>query len=287
MKLAGYTVQGIIYAVSDTVVARAQSDAGERVVLKYQNNSQPLPELNARWQHEYAVLQSIESKWVIRPLALKQVDYRLVLVLEDFGSCNLAHLARQSIDLADRIALAIQLSEALSAVHEHQLIHGDISSKNVLIDTDALSLKLCDFGLSTRLDHEQKPSHDAVLRGTLEYMSPEQTGRTNLDVDYRSDFYSLGITLYELFYGRTPFQSNDAMTLLHAQIAIMPTPLHVLDSSFPETLSNIVQKLLSKSPDDRYQSSFGLQSDLSAFASPISSMAGKQKPQPLFQLLSA
>lgn len=266
MKLAGYTVQDVIYAVSDTVVARAQSDAGERVVLKYQNNSQPSADLNARWQHEYAVLQSIQSKWVIRPLGLEQVDYSLVLVLEDFGTCNLAHLAGQNIDLADRIALAIQLSEALSAVHEHRLIHGDISSKNVLVDGVGLRLKLCDFGLSTRLDHEQKPSHDAVLRGTLEYMSPEQTGRTNLDVDYRSDFYSLGITLYELFCGRTPFQSNDPMTLLHAQIAITPTPLHILDLAFPETLSKIIQKLLSKSPDDRYQSSFGLHTDLTECA---------------------
>ena len=187
MKLAGYTVQDVIYAVSDTIVARAQSDAGEQVVLKYQNNSQASPDLNARWQHEHEILQSIQSKWVIRPLGLKQVDYSLVLVLEDFGTCNLAHLAGQNIDLADRIALAIQLSEALSAVHEHRLIHGDISSKNVLVDTVGLRIKLCDFGLSTRLDHEQKPSADAVLRGTLEYMSPEQTGRTNLDVDYRSD----------------------------------------------------------------------------------------------------
>ena len=266
MKLAGYTVQDVIYAVSDTIVARAQSDSGEQVVLKYQNNSQASPDLNARWQHEHEILQSIQSKWVIRPLGLKQVDYSLVLVLEDFGTCNLAHLAGQNIDLADRIALAIQLSEALSSVHEHRLIHGDISSKNVLVDTVGLRIKLCDFGLSTRLDQEQKPGADAVLRGTLEYMSPEQTGRTNLDVDYRSDFYSLGITLYELFCGRTPFQSNDAMTLLHAQIAITPTPLHILDSSFPETLSKIVQKLLSKSPDDRYQSSFGLHSDLTECA---------------------
>jgi len=270
MKLGGYTVQEVIYAFAETVVARAKSDAGEQVVLKYQSNSQPSPDLNARWQHEYAVLQSIQSKWVIRPLGLKQVDYALVLVLEDFGSCNLAHLAAQNtnpnIDLADRIALALQLCEALSAVHEHRLIHGDVSSKNVLVDVVGLRLKLCDFGLSTRLDHEQKPGHDGILRGTLEYMSPEQTGRTNLDVDYRSDFYSLGVTLYELFCGRTPFQSNDPMTLLHAQIAITPTPLHILDPAFPETLSKIVQKLLSKSPDDRYQSSFGLQSDLTECA---------------------
>ena len=266
MKLAGYTVQEVIYAFADTVVARAQSDAGDQVVLKYQNNSQPSADLNARWQHEYAVLQSIQSKWVIRPIGLKQVDYALLLVLEDFGTCNLAHLSGLKVDLADRIALAIQLSEALSSVHEHRLIHGDISSKNVLVDSVGLRLKLCDFGLSTRLDHEQKPGTDSILRGTLEYMSPEQTGRTNLDVDYRSDFYSLGITLYELFCGRTPFQSNDPMTLLHAQIAITPTPLHILDSAFPETLSKIVQKLLSKSPDDRYQSSFGLYTDLTECA---------------------
>lgn len=263
MKLAGYTVKEVIYAVEETVVARAESSKGMRVVLKFQDSDRPSLDLYARWQHEHAVLQSIHSEWVIRSLALKPVENNLVLVLEDFGSCNLAQLIDAGhTDLSERIAFAIQLSNALSAVHQHRLIHGDISSKNVLVDVAALKLKLCDFGLSTRLDRELKPSQDTAMHGTLEYMSPEQTGRTNLDVDYRSDFYSLGVTLYELFAGRTPFQSNDPMTLLHAHIAIMPTPLHELDAGIPEPLSKIVQKLLAKSPDDRYQSSFGLHDDL-------------------------
>ncbi|HEX5755022.1 MAG TPA: serine/threonine-protein kinase PknK, partial [Arenimonas sp.] len=263
MKLAGYTVKEVIYAVDETVVARAESSKGKRVVLKYQDSSHPSLDLFARWHHEYAVLQSIHSEWVIRALALKPMDSGLVLVLEDFGSCNLAQLIdSRSTDLSERIAFSVQLCNALSAVHQHRLIHGDISAKNVLVDVAALKLKLCDFGLSTRLDRERKPGQDALMRGTLEYMSPEQTGRTSLDVDYRSDFYSLGVTLYELFAGRTPFQSSDPMTLLHAQIAIVPTPLHEIDPTIPEPISKIVQKLLAKSPDDRYQSSFGLHHDL-------------------------
>jgi diguanylate cyclase (GGDEF)-like protein len=267
MNLAGYSLRDILYAVDDTVVARAESGRGRRVVLKYQRSEHPAPELHARWQHEFAVLQSIRSEWVIRALGLETADNGLVLVLEDFGTCNLAQLIeRERLEMSERLAFAIQLTEAVSAVHTHGLIHCDISSKNVLIDVPTLRLKLCDFGLSTRLDREQKSAEDMSLRGTLEYMSPEQTGRTSLDVDYRSDFYSLGATLYELFSGRTPFQSGDPMSLLHAQIAIMPPPLHEIDPAIPETVSGIVQKLLAKSPDERYQSSYGLLGDLNTCA---------------------
>ena len=263
MNLAGYAIQEVIYAAVDTVVARARSERGDKVVLKYQDSDRPSPELLARWQHEYAVLRSIESESVIKSLGLEQVEHSLILVLEDFGSTNLAQLIeRQPLDLSERLTLAMQLAAAVSAVHAHGLIHGDLSPKNVLVDVASMKLKLCDFGLSSRLDREQKVVQEEALRGTLEYMSPEQTGRTNLDVDYRSDLYSLGVSLYELLSGKRPFQSSDPMTLLHAQIAVMPMPLHELDPGIPEPLSALVQKLLNKYPDDRYQSSFGLLHDL-------------------------
>lgn len=263
MNLAGYEIQDVIYAADDTVVAKARSLGGEKVVLKYQDSNRPSPELLARWQHEYAVLRSIDSEWVVRALGLEQVEHSLVLVLEDFATTNLAQLiARQPLDLSERLGLALQMASAVSAVQAHGLVHGDISPKNVLVDVATMKLKLCDFGLSSRLDREHKILQESSLRGTLEYISPEQTGRTNLDVDYRSDLYSLGISLYELFAGRTPFQSDDPMTLLHAQIAIMPAPLHEVDPRIPEQLSALVQKLLAKNPDDRYQSSFGLLADL-------------------------
>ncbi|HWS27305.1 MAG TPA: diguanylate cyclase [Xanthomonadales bacterium] len=267
MQLAGYTVDEVIYAIGETVVATARAASGERVVLKYLDSTRPAPEISARWRHEFAVLRSVDSPWVIKAKALEQVGRTSVLVLEDFAATNLAQLiARETLDLSDRLTLAIHLTKALSAVHQHRLIHCDIAPKNVLVDPTTLALKLCDFGLSTRLDQEQRHASDSFLRGTLEYMSPEQTGRTNLGIDYRSDFYSLGATFYELLSGRKPFQSGDPMTLLHAQIATVPTPLHELDEAIPRAISDLVQRLLAKHPDDRYQSSFGLLQDLQACA---------------------
>lgn len=266
MQLRDYHIDEVIHAAGETVVATAAAHNGERVVLKYLDNPRPAPEFLARWRHEFAVLRSIASPHVIRALELKEVDRSLVLVLEDFASTNLAQLiGRGLLDLSDQLTLAIRLAKAVGAVHEHRLIHGDVAPKNVLVDPASLEIKLCDFGLSTRLDIQPRRS-DGSWAGTLEYMSPEQTGRTNLDIDYRSDFYSLGASLYQLFANREPFIANDPISLLHAQLASMPVPLSDLDASIPEPVSAIVQKLLAKHPDDRYQSSYGLIHDLEACA---------------------
>ncbi len=266
MRATGFDLEEVIYAAGETVVAKATHE-GARVVLKFHDNPRPAPELLARWRHEYATLTTIRSPLVVRALALKESERGLVLVLENFESINLAQLiARDQLDLADRLSLAISLARGIGAVHEHQFIHGDIAPKNVLVNPASLDLKICDFGLASRIDVQPRRSDGTMMVGTLEYMSPEQTGRTNLDVDYRSDFYSLGATLYELFAGRVPFLAQDPMSLLHAQLASLPVPLHELDTTIPEPLSAIVQKLLAKHPDDRYQSSFGLIQDLETCA---------------------
>lgn len=263
MDIAGYRLQDTIDAHGDTVVVRALSPQGQPVVLKLLDSERPDPEACARWRHEHAVLQGLDSPWIVRSLGLHDDGHRLMLVLEDFGQCHLGQLVqRQRLDLNERLALAQQLAQAVSDVHAARLIHGDLAPKNVLVDVPTLRLKLCDFGLSSRLDHEQRREHDAFLRGTLETMSPEQTGRTTLEVDYRSDFYSLGVTLYHLLAGQLPFQASDPTALLHAQLALVPRPLHELDPGIPAALSVVVHKLLAKHPDDRYQSSFGLLHDL-------------------------
>ncbi|QPF73721.1 diguanylate cyclase [Roseateles sp. DAIF2] len=265
MQIAGYRLQDLIYANGATVVTRATNPLGQVVVLKYIDGEQPPPAIGARWRHEYAVLQGIDSPWVIKALGLLESERRPVLVLEDFAASNLAQLIeRQVLNLEERLTLAVQLCQALSAVHQHGLIHGDIAPKNVLVDLAGLRIKLCDFALSSPLaPAQQQLEAYGALRGTLDYVSPEQTGRTGLEVDYRSDFYSLGITLYELFAGRKPFQFADPIALLHAQLALMPTPLHELDPELPQPLSALVHKLLAKYPDERYQSSYGLLQDLS------------------------
>lgn len=266
MHIAGYRLHELIYANGATVVARASSPEGRTVVLKYLDGEQPSAAVVARWRHEHAVLQRLDSPWVIRALDLLESERRPVLVLEDFSACSLAQLIeRQSLNLEERLTLAVQLCQAVSAVHQQGLIHGDIAPKNVLVDLAGLRLKLCDFALAVPLNPlgaSQQLEPGEALRGTLDYVSPEQTGRTGLELDHRSDFYSLGVSLYELLGGRKPFHFEDPIALLHAQLALNPAPLHERDPELPPALSALVHKLLAKHPDDRYQSSYGLLQDL-------------------------
>ncbi len=101
-----------------------------------------------------------------------------------------------------------------------------------------------------------------MLEGTLGYLSPEQTGRMNRGIDYRTDFYSLGVTFYELLTGELPFQSNDPMELVHCHIAKLPPLVHKINPEIAPILSEIVSKLMAKNAEDRYQSAFGLKYDL-------------------------
>ncbi|OGI67098.1 MAG: hypothetical protein A2W18_01885, partial [Candidatus Muproteobacteria bacterium RBG_16_60_9] len=100
------------------------------------------------------------------------------------------------------------------------------------------------------------------LLGTLPYIAPEQTGRMNRAVDYRADYYSLGATLYELFTGQVPFPGTDTLELIHAHIARAPTPPHEIAPQVPRAVSNIILKLLAKTSEDRYQSTWSLEADL-------------------------
>jgi len=100
-----------------------------------------------------------------------------------------------------------------------------------------------------------------VLEGTLAYMSPEQTGRMNRSLDYRTDFYSLGVTFYELLAQQLPFTAADAMELVHDHIAKQPVPPHKINQEIPKAVSDIVMKLLAKTAEDRYQSAWGIKAD--------------------------
>src|SRR6185503_8802265 len=153
------------------------------------------------------------------------------------------------------LRLAIGLVNALAFIHERGVVHKDINPTNVLVDPASGEVKLVDFGISTMLSREAQglkpPEH---MEGTFEYMSPEQTGRMNRTQDYRSDFYSLGATLYALAAGGPPFKSDDLLKLIHYHIAKEPSPVHRQAPWVPETVSGIIAKLLSKSAEHRYQS---------------------------------
>lgn len=159
------------------------------------------------------------------------------------------------------LQIALQLSSALNVVHGNRICHNDMKPRNFLYLHDAMSprIVLLDFDLASNFD-EAASTSSAV--GTVEYMSPEQTGQLALARDYRTDLYSLGVVLYQLATGVLPYSGANVSEVFHATISTQPDPVATVNTSIPLVLSNIIMTLLNKNPDQRYQSAFGLAWDL-------------------------
>jgi len=225
------------------------------------------PNAVARYHHEFNVNQSLTSSYVCRALALEEGDGAgPVIFFEDVGGEALRNLiADGELEYEDKLEISIALTGALQSIHDEGVIHRDLNPGNVVICEDPLQVYLIDFGLAS-LTPREVPTGDQLhqLTGTLPYLSPEQTGRVNRVVDYRTDLYSLGATLYELFAGEPPFTSTDPLELIHAHIASTPKALAARSPGLPRWLSEIVHKLLAKQPEHRYQSAQAVRDDLEA-----------------------
>jgi PAS domain S-box-containing protein len=214
-----------------------------------------------RLEREYELASELEAPWAVCPLSLHRHEGRLVLLLEDCGGSLLSCLTAQPLGLQSFLHIAIGLAAAVGQVHQHSLIHKDLKPGNVFVDRDN-NVRLTGFGFASRLLRErQELTRPECIEGTLAYMAPEQTGRMNRWIDTRSDLYSLGVTYYEMLTGKLPFEAADALEWAHCHIARQPLPPSER-LAVPEVLSAIVLRLLSKSPEDRYKTAFGVESDL-------------------------
>ena len=187
-----------------------------------------------------------------------------MVVVENFQGISLSvYLKKTPIDLRSFLKIAISLANTLGDLHQHNIIHKDIKPENILVDPATLEVKITDFHIASYLSHENpKPLNRHQLEGTLDFISPEQTGRMNRDIDNRTDIYSLGVTLYAAITGQLPFYSQDALELIHLHIAKTPQTPHQIQPSIPKAISGIIMKCLEKIPEDRYHSAYGLKNDL-------------------------
>jgi predicted ATPase/signal transduction histidine kinase len=166
-------------------------------------------------------------------------------------------------ELAPFLRTAIALASALRQLHEKGFVHRDVKPANVLVDIPSGRVWLSGFGTASRLSREPRsPEPLGVIAGTLAYMAPEQTGRMNRSVDARSDLYSYGVTLYEMLTGVLPFEASDPMGWVHCHLARQPPPVAQRAPGVPEPVAAIVEKLLAKSAEDRYQTAAGVEFDL-------------------------
>ncbi len=276
IALSGYQFDKLIYESNASLVYCGRRRADNRpIILKALKDAYPSPEQIIRIKSEYDIVRNLALKDVVEIYALEKNQQRWVLIMEDFGGQSLTQLGLAGkLTLANFLTLAIRITDILGQIHHTHVIHKDVNPSNILVtpfdpqhddlnELDQWSLKLTDFGISTVLSKEN-PEADSpnVLKGTLAYISPEQTGRMNRMLDYRTDFYSLGVTFYELLTGMLPFQSRDPLELVHCHIAKQPTAPHKIKSDIPPILSDIVIKLIAKNAEDRYQAAYGLKADL-------------------------
>jgi len=265
MRILDYQVLDVLYESTYSKVYRVRDLASSSsFILKVLNQNYPLPEEIARYRLEYDITRRLKLNGAIRAYRLERYHNTLLMVLEDFGATSLKQLLPNlQLDLPEFLAIAIHLAETLGQIHQQRIIHKDINPSNIVMNPQTRQVKIIDFGLSSVLSQE-KPTlcPPTVLEGTLAYISPEQTGRMNREVDYRTDFYSLGVTFYELLTGQLPFPILEPLELVHSHIAKQPVSLQEINSGIPLCLSNVVMKLLAKMPEDRYQNAVGLKFDL-------------------------
>lgn len=242
---------------------RCQQD-GMTYVIKALTQDPPEDEDIEHLRREYRILTRVAGDGIVRAHELQRLGARWAIRFEDIGGAALDTLIqRERPSPWDSFPLAIRLSEIIGHIHENSVIHKDINPTNIIIEQSRGIIQIVDFGISAELSSERPAllGQDR-LEGTLPFISPEQTGRTNNAVDHRSDLYSLGVTLYYLTTHALPFDSTDPMELVYCHLARTPRAPHEINDRIPETLSRIILKLMAKGPEDRYQSASGLTADL-------------------------
>ncbi|XXX75433.1 AAA family ATPase [Sorangium sp. So ce134] len=267
-SIRGHRVIAKIGDGAGSAVYRARRDAdGLEVAMKMLYADYTRIGDILRFKHAYRVIERIDSAKILKVYAVEEHGDGLMLFTEYFPGAPLSSAPRCAaatgeLDVCAVLDAVIPVAEALADIHRHGLVHGDVRPPNILLGEGG-QVKLAGFGVDSLVTREKEEIYSRrVLTEVLPYTSPEQTGRMNRSVDYRTDMYSLGVVLYEMLTGRRPFEATDPLELMHAHIAVAPVPPSEVSPAVPGALSAIAMKLLSKNAEDRYQCAEGLKADL-------------------------
>lgn len=253
-----------IYEDPDTRVYLLEtSDYGIPVVVKLPSHDFSLSKDIYRFVNEYEITKGLRIKGVRQALDYMTIDTLPVLILKYVPGGTVRNvIVGKHRTLREALSVAISIAGALDEVHRKKIVHHNINSDNIVIDHNG-EATIIDFCLASQGDRNVgRTGMPDLSEARTQYISPEQTGRINRPVDYRTDLYSLGVVLYEMFAGHLPFESIGTPELIHDIIARKPVPVSETNPIVPVAVSDVVLKLLAKNAEDRYQSSYGVKIDL-------------------------
>ncbi len=263
--LSGYKIQKPICCGSKNIYYPGQRKKdGRPVTIKVSAGENPGEKDLRSFTHERDLLSYLCIAGVPQSYGVERYRGSYALILEAMpGQCLAGEGGIKDLGLRDTLVIGAKMAGILAGLHASNVIHQDIKPEAIFYDPGTGDVWLGDFESASFPNHLTPKSHqNGTATGTLPYMSPEQTGRLNRSVDFRTDFYSLGATLYELLTGSVPFARSDPLEIVHSHLARLPVPPCEVNTLIPKMVSAIVMKLLAKSPEDRYQSAWGLKNDL-------------------------
>ncbi|MDH4129846.1 MAG: AAA family ATPase, partial [Spirochaetota bacterium] len=265
INISGYRIDDVIYDGLKTLIYKGYKESNSQYfVIKTLKSEYNSSKNRLKLKHEYEISKDLNIKGIIKAQDILTHNNNVYLVLDNFEGISLKKLLEsQSIPIDLCLEIMIALLSSVAELHYYKLIHKDLKPSNILLNLSDKQVKITDFGISSLFLKENKDMVSPnLLEGSLPYLSPEQTGRINRQIDFRSDIYSLGITFYELLTRQKPFQGKDPLEWIFCHISKTPVSPNEINSEIPITLSNIIMKCLKKLPEERYQSVFCLKTDL-------------------------
>ncbi|MBX2841414.1 MAG: AAA family ATPase [Flammeovirgaceae bacterium] len=259
----------LLHSSDDSLVYWGKTEEFEKeITLKIPNGDFPSISQINRFNNEFEILSKLNIPGVRQAFKTENKENKPNLFLEFVEGQTLKSLFAnvgigEHLSLKSFLEISIKTTSVLANIHSENIIHRDINSFNILFNKEKNEVQFIDFGLASKVNLKtQSLNSEEKFEGTINYISPEQTGRVNRNVDHRADLYSLGITFFEILTGELPFQSNDPLEVIHEHLAKLPISPSKLNPYIPPIISEIVLKLIAKNAENRYQSAQGLMFDL-------------------------
>jgi serine/threonine protein kinase/tetratricopeptide (TPR) repeat protein len=221
------------------------------------------PSILARFKKELLLAHQVTHRNVIRIYDLGEGEGVKFITMEFIEGKDLRSLIREKKKFTPEEAVDViqQVCQALHAAHSVGVIHRDLKPQNIMQDASGRILVM-DFGLARTLEGDGMTQTGALV-GTMEYMSPEQA--LGKDLDQRSDIFALGLILYEMLTGKTPFQAESALASLIKRTQERAVPVSDIDAQIPGALSGVVSKCLERDLNQRYESASAILADLNTW----------------------
>jgi predicted ATPase/class 3 adenylate cyclase len=257
----GYLVSGRCWEDSASITFTGHDNSNGRPVLIRMNKLRQVDTgRQSPLRRDFEICGKARCNALLSPIDFVKVDDGEYLVTPNDGTQPLAEVFLQRRpSFVQSLELLIHIADALREIHQQSIVHRNLSPKSIWTDTNLREVRFTDLSHAA-LEADILPEHHAHT--DFQYAAPEQTGRMTRIVDARTDLYSVGAVAYFLFCGRPPFDEIEPLALIHAHLARHPPAAHSLDRQIPQPVSAILTKLLSKAPEERYQTADGLRSDL-------------------------